>query len=246
MKIEAVEANKVPWVRSTTWHKTSFWYTEKSSRGCCINNSLKKADHLWLQTLKWETDSQGCISSLFPFSMQFHPRRKAMLPAALSLRTQDVALGIDDSRIAQRKHTLLPQTVWVNIKNIALICRVHWSSSTPNLWSEALQSNNGQNHWEARKVLKRENRRFSAQLNLNMATGKGSNIRSGQLCFCEDSGFLLRTSHDSSHQSNSRLFHRWTSGERLDNCLVVSWFLLALNKSRLQAFLSELQNLGTL
>lgn len=120
----------------------------------------------------------------FRFTLQHRPGRDTVIPDALSRREQDVPKDADDSRLAERQQTLLPSTLWVNVTRLDLPGPFQDDQGLQQLWNHALQSDAGQDYWEAWQAVQRGDRQFPRRLGLQLATGE-CDIRNSQLRYRE-------------------------------------------------------------
>ena len=128
------------------------------------------------------------ILSEFNFRLDYRPGAKARVPDALSRREQDIPVGLDDDRIAEREKTLLSPDLWINCANIGVESS---QGDTPfadaglsQLWKEAMETEAGDVVRRAREAVEKGARKFPSELKLQLATGE-CDVHNGYLRYRE-------------------------------------------------------------
>ena len=119
----------------------------------------------------------------FHFTLRHRAGKEAVIPDALSRREQDIPKGIDDSRVAERQKTLLPDTLWVNATTLQDSCPFKDDSELTTLWKEAIQDKEaGKDYGEAEQAVTNSERRFPRHLGLHLTIGE-CKVQDGCLYF---------------------------------------------------------------
>ena len=119
----------------------------------------------------------------FHFTLRHRAGKEAVIPDALSRREQDIPKGIDDSRVAERQKTLLPDTLWVNATTLQDSCPFKDDSELTTLWKEAIQDEEaGKDYGEAEQAVANSERRFPRHLGLHLTIGE-CKVQDGCLYF---------------------------------------------------------------
>ena len=112
----------------------------------------------------------------FNFQLVHRPGKEATIPDALSRREQDVPEGSDDSRIALRNRTLLPEDLWVGslqLNTTSLKDRCPFSDEgLVGLWREAIRNDDSREVYQgALEAVQKGERSFPPRLGLHMTIG---------------------------------------------------------------------------
>ena len=111
--------------------------------------------------------------SPFDFKLCHRAGKEAIVPDALSRREQDVPKDADDSRIAERKKTILPKDLWVNQTELHETTPFTDDQELAGLWQQAMQDEEaGKAYLEAQEAVLNTERHFPRHLGLHLATGE--------------------------------------------------------------------------
>ena len=113
------------------------------------------------------------LLSQFQFTLRHRAGKEATIPDVLSRREQDVPKDGDDSRLAERQKTILPQGLWVKTTNLSLTCPFSEDQELRHLWNEAIEhEETGTAYARAREAVQQCERTFPKDLNLHFAIGE--------------------------------------------------------------------------
>jgi transposase InsO family protein/predicted aspartyl protease len=113
------------------------------------------------------------LLSEFNFKLEHRPGKEATIPDALSRREQDVPQGEDDSRLAERDQTVLPEQLWISRTGISLPNPFTDDKELADAWNASIDNDEvGAAYNKAREAVVQGQRTFPKDLNLKMAIGE--------------------------------------------------------------------------